>query len=1254
MFIFKKGLFLAIKLTIMNYIFDFTRRKNTARKVMAVFLIVSILLPIGSMFQVSYARAEGEEAVVDAAPASEPEVSESSDVPEVATDEVTVDEPVEPTLDVAVDAVQIDEEVKGEVKGEETRQNNLAGTPDPKVNICHATGSENNPWNAIRINQSALQDHLDNHGDFLYTGPVNPNNDQPINPEGDIWCADNAPTEVTVVASKIVCEEESMLPDWGNIPGGPTITEDTAQDWVNNHKGCELVSGWEFAWSEDGAGNPGDNTLGTGGAGWTSFGSPTDANGQTSVTIDVSDGDRFWFREAPQAGYLPFDGSLNTQDDKVSAEFYCNNDVINYDNWEWIGTENDPIQAGHTYHCVAWNVAEDVPPPPPQECFAPDTLGGEDFTNVWESQEEDLQDVLDNAGYNLNVNHPDSDQWGYQQWNTSNSVTLNTKFIAKYAGNASKFGYYTNGDVNTFTQIYDSATANEGDVFSTTITGATSVAFAIKTTGMDGEIMFSTVNADNWEPSEDHAITFKPSADTYVIAYEDLTQEQGADWDFNDMVVEVSLEECDSCTPEYHSMTIVSDENNNEVFDGDLFIGNAVAAWDEHPAWTASIPGATWIWDSYHVEDPEVDTYRTFIQEFEVVGEPTTATLDIAADNSYKVWVNGSLVAEDANEDNHSSGTQDDVTDGDLLVAVNPGTNTIKVEVKNWAQPGGSWESNPAGALYSLTVRSYDDCTDPEPEGPQVTVHKFIDGVMATDESAEGHWFHILTTIGKGDTQDQSLNADNNFSWQSPAIESSDSVSIEEVTYDGENYSRVLPMGSKCTDLPCPADLDEDGDVDTDDLLIVIGNWTNDSEDRKALKDTALDCATDVVADRASCVAKVEKEVKALKIKDEGGIAGQQNVPGDVDGDGIVNVTDLLTVIASWGKCSNTYVLEGYKVGDSIEDAENNKMQESVNLSEIDSDKIVLVYNMECREVPPPPQSCGIGTERIVNGGFETPAISLGWDIVPSGTVGLHWLVDWVGGTLNYDGDVRPATANMEIHRGVNGWAPASGSQHVELDSDWEGPSGNTSGEPAATRISQDIPTKIGSTYQISYAFSARPGTDLANNSVKVSVEGGQVDLQSQDGTGDTQTDWQTFTKSFVATDTTTTISFEDVGTPEDSQGTFIDDVSVKCIDEDDQPNNPDTPEEICGNQIDDDNDGLIDEDCGTGGDNSSGGGGSSGGRRSTNDGEVLGAEDSLPGLPHTGTGAAQTTLPALYVLGLSLAFVSIVLGYKAVAIKSK
>lgn len=171
-----------------------------------------------------------------------------------------------------------------------------------------------------------------------------------LQPGETVTCVFTNTQDVTVVASKIICDKESDLPNRHN---GPDITATTAANYVAAHPSCRLVPDWKFQWGYNGVTNPGDEYVGEAGNGWTTFG-PTGSDGTASVSISDPDGGRLKFREVLQEGYLPFTYKThgNTNVDNVTAEFYCANDVVNYDNEEWI---NAP-RAGQTYYCVAWNV----------------------------------------------------------------------------------------------------------------------------------------------------------------------------------------------------------------------------------------------------------------------------------------------------------------------------------------------------------------------------------------------------------------------------------------------------------------------------------------------------------------------------------------------------------------------------------------------------------------------------------------------------------------------------------------------------------------------------------------------------------------------------------------------------------------------------------------------------------------------------------------------------------------------------------
>ncbi|GMV38945.1 MAG: hypothetical protein AMXMBFR64_06610 [Myxococcales bacterium] len=127
----------------------------------------------------------------------------------------------------------------------------------------------------------------------------------------------------------------------------------------------------------------------------------------------------------------------------------------------------------------------------------------------------------------------------------------------------------------------------------------------------------------------------------------------------------------------------------------------AVATWDQHSYWTASIPGATWIWTEYFVSQPQVSTTVIFTRSIEIPAGASgiEASIIVSADNSYELSVNGEAAGQSAIETNYFGTKTHDLT-GFLV----PGENTLMVTVHNWAQPGGNATSNPAGLLYKTEI----------------------------------------------------------------------------------------------------------------------------------------------------------------------------------------------------------------------------------------------------------------------------------------------------------------------------------------------------------------------------------------------------------------------------------------------------------------------------------------------------------------------------------------------------------------------
>ena len=167
-------------------------------------------------------------------------------------------------------------------------------------------------------------------------------------------CATEATPAVNVSIAKIVCTNESDLPNWGM--GGADITSSTASDFLASHPNCYTEAGWSFQWGLNSVSNPGDNTgEAPASGGWNTVG-PTDSNGVTAVAIsDLQGSTRLKFREIYKEGYVPFTyGTAHGNNNNVSAEVYCHKDVLNYDNYDYI----DNPQVGQTYYCVAFNASK--------------------------------------------------------------------------------------------------------------------------------------------------------------------------------------------------------------------------------------------------------------------------------------------------------------------------------------------------------------------------------------------------------------------------------------------------------------------------------------------------------------------------------------------------------------------------------------------------------------------------------------------------------------------------------------------------------------------------------------------------------------------------------------------------------------------------------------------------------------------------------------------------------------------------------
>lgn len=221
-----------------------------------------------------------------------------------------------------------------------------------------------------------------------------------------------------------------------------------------------------------------------------------------------------------------------------------------------------------------------------------------------------------------------------------------------------------------------------------------------------------------------------------------------------------------------------------------------------HNNWTASIPGAEWIWETYRVIDTTVNTVKTFEETFTVT-DPTSAVLDIGADNGYRVFVNGVMVVDRSTyENNFQTHTQKTFT-SEVMDQLVSGENTMRIEVTNKGVARSNDRTNPAGVLYKLVVNAASNCEvttetetidrEPEPEA-MFEINGFKYEVTESENIAVAGWT-INVTDGDYSTT-TTTEADGSYSFMLPAGD----WTVSEEMQTGWLQSSVHENGSIVTD----------------------------------------------------------------------------------------------------------------------------------------------------------------------------------------------------------------------------------------------------------------------------------------------------------------------------------------------------------------------------------------------------------------------------------------------------------------------
>lgn len=259
--------------------------------------------------------------------------------------------PTNATLEVSAD------------NGFSVKVNGTALTPD-------LSGVETNYASVQSYDVASLLNEGENTIEFTVKNFAQSGGTPTSNPAGLIYklsvadadCGDPEVDHITVVASKVVCADEADLPNWGTGSGDgyvSPITATTAEDWVETHESCEIVPDWQFEWGNQSAPDMGRDFIGvSGNENYHVF----SAGDEVEIPLSALGEGPVHLREVLQKGYIPFtfdqtEGHQNN-DNAVSAEFYCADDVLNYDNWDFI---NGP-EEGETYYCVGFNAPKEKAP----------------------------------------------------------------------------------------------------------------------------------------------------------------------------------------------------------------------------------------------------------------------------------------------------------------------------------------------------------------------------------------------------------------------------------------------------------------------------------------------------------------------------------------------------------------------------------------------------------------------------------------------------------------------------------------------------------------------------------------------------------------------------------------------------------------------------------------------------------------------------------------------------------------------------
>lgn len=145
-----------------------------------------------------------------------------------------------------------------------------------------------------------------------------------------------------------------------------------------------------------------------------------------------------------------------------------------------------------------------------------------------------------------------------------------------------------------------------------------------------------------------------------------------------------------------------------------------------HPSWTTELASgeAEWIWDD--TQEPKNAETLTFTKTFNVDSAPTSATLKVAADNSYIATLNGNPLTCDG------SGSKNYLAVDTCTAPVVSGVNTLTFVATNDPYNTNDPKTNPGGLIFELTIDG-SSCSEVPTEKETIKICK-VDGSAGEGE----------------------------------------------------------------------------------------------------------------------------------------------------------------------------------------------------------------------------------------------------------------------------------------------------------------------------------------------------------------------------------------------------------------------------------------------------------------------------------------------------------------------------------------